>query len=189
MNEFYKTFLNMRKKGFTLLEVVLAVTLFWLMIGVILQAYTSIQLGNVKVLDTQKTIEVSENLFERLNDMSMDYVIDTWKYTWLDYAQIQNNENTKIINTWTLWLKQINDNISISIFTWCMSWNCSLYIQSNSTTKGCDVYSKWCIPTRWVCHHSIQSGRRRNRVWCLSYPSTPYRFRNSHRFGGLSYAG
>ncbi len=139
----------MRKKGFTLLEVVLAVTLFWLMIGVILQAYTSIQLGNVKVLDTQKTIEVSENLFERLNDMSMDYVIDTWKYTWLDYAQIQNNENTKIINTWTLWLKQINDNISISIFTWCMSWNCSLYIQSNSTTKGCDVYSKWCIPTSW----------------------------------------
>ena len=129
MNKFYKTFLNMRKKGFTLLEVVLAVTLFWLMIGVILQAYTSIQLGNVKVLDTQKTIEVSENLFERLNDMSMDYVIDTGKYSETDYI---STWNTKIISTWVLWLKRAWYTWTDTDTCYKLSWN-NLYMEWNYT--------------------------------------------------------
>lgn len=99
----------MKKNWFTLLEVMLSIILLSLMIWAILGAYTSVQRANLKMTNTQKAVQVAEDFLERVNDLSVDYEIDTGKYT-------LGNGHWQIIDTGTLHLKHKTNNIQISFY-------------------------------------------------------------------------
>jgi len=101
----------------------LSVILFSLMVWWILWAYTKIQSANIKMANTQEAIQAAESFLERLNDTSIEYMINTGVYGDAEY--VVSTWNRKIIKTKSLALinkSHPDDNIKFHrgcIKTWC----------------------------------------------------------------------
>jgi len=115
----------MKKNWFTLLEVMLSIILLSLMIWAILGAYTSVQRANLKMTNTQKAVQVAEDFLERVNDLSIDYEIDTGKYT-------LGNGHWQIIDTGALYLKHKTNSGTISFYGVSSGWTSGLYMQQDN---------------------------------------------------------
>jgi Tfp pilus assembly protein PilE len=120
----------MKKNWFTLMEVMLSIILFSLMVWAILWAYTSIQRANLKTANTQEAIQVAEDFLERINDMSMEYSIDTTKYSSWEYEPISY---WQIINTGALHLK--NESGDTTSFYSNNGIKTGLYMKNPSWTE------------------------------------------------------
>jgi len=101
----------------------LSVILFSLMVWWILWAYTKIQSANIKMANTQEAIQAAESFLEKLNDTSIEYMINTGVYGDAEY--VVSTWNRKIIKTKSLALvnkSHPDDNIKFHrgcIKTWC----------------------------------------------------------------------
>lgn len=102
----------------------LSVILFSLMVWWILWAYTKIQSANLKMANTQEAIQVAEDFLERINDTSLEYLVDTGEYN--DIDQVNPGWYRKIFKSNTLYLKN-NSWDQIKFYRECTaSWYCTI---------------------------------------------------------------
>lgn len=118
----------MKKNWFTLMEVMLSIILFSLMVWAILWSYNSVQRASIKTANTQDALQVAEDFLERINDMSLEYQIDTGKYS--DDERFWHRE---IINTGALHLKNKNNWKENTFYRECSGTKCSLFMDDNGT--------------------------------------------------------
>lgn len=106
----------------------LSIILFSLMVWAILWSYNSIQRASIKTANTQDAIQVAEDFLERINDMSIEYIIDSSKYP--DNERFWHRE---IINTGTLYLKNKKNGKEIKFYRECSGAKCSVFITESWT--------------------------------------------------------
>lgn len=99
----------MKKKSFTLVEVLTVTVMVWMIFLVIMNLYSKMMRVRVDAEAKQSLIQNSYNLLEKLNVMMKDYTIDYEEYF-----------NRRIV--WCSWTIDIWDNFSWNVWT---SWNCS----------------------------------------------------------------
>jgi len=71
---------NMKKRAFTLFEVVLALIIFSMIVGVIFAIYINMQKSQVHIKNEQLIIQDSSDFLDQLNNLSFDYTIDYEEY-------------------------------------------------------------------------------------------------------------
>lgn len=146
--------INMKKKAFTLFEIVLALIIFSLMIGIIFNIYINTKKSERNILKQQLLVWETNDLLDKIDNLSLDYTIDYQEYfnrgvVWcvLDWDPLRSN-------TW-----------SCDIFTsYWNSWN--LYYCSNLAWDQ-SLYNYYNITTNWC----IQS-------WIQKFGQYTYQFRN-----------
>lgn len=99
-NIIYKKTKDIRiKKAFTLFEIVLALIIFSMLIGIIFSVYINIKKSEWKIKIQQILVQESNNFLDRLYRLSLDYTIDYEEY----FNRAQSScltWSTAIRNTW-----------------------------------------------------------------------------------------
>jgi len=106
----------MNKKAFTLFEIVLALIIFSMLIGIIFTTYINIKKSEWDIWNQQLVTKEANDFLDRLDDLSLDYTIDyeeyfnramVWCNTWDDSFQRDNSGScdmfTDYWNTSDLW--------------------------------------------------------------------------------------
>ena len=105
----------MNKKAFTLFEIVLALIIFSMLIGIIFTTYINIKKSEWDIWNQQLVTKEANDFLDRLHDLSLDYTIDYEEYfnryhAWCDTEQgteFARNKNwscvefTEYGNNWT----------------------------------------------------------------------------------------
>ena len=68
------------KKAFTLFEVVLALIIFSMLVGIIFTAYINIKKSEWEIGKQQIIVQESNDFLDRLHELSLDYTIDYEEY-------------------------------------------------------------------------------------------------------------
>lgn len=97
----------MKKKGFTLFEVILALIIFSLMIGIIFNIYINIQKSEKNISNQQLLASQTNDFLDTLNELSFDYT--------LDYEEYFN--------------RTMNNCIGSAEFSWNLKWECTIFTQ------------------------------------------------------------
>jgi type II secretory pathway pseudopilin PulG len=68
------------KKAFTLFEIVLSLIILSMLIGIIFTTYINIKKSEVNIKSEQLIIQESNDLLDKLHELSLDYTIDYEEY-------------------------------------------------------------------------------------------------------------
>ena len=119
----------MKKKWFTLLEVIVAITIFFVLLVVIVGLYTKMLRLKYNIQARQSLIQNSYDAMEKINLLLKDYTID--------YEEYFNRRNT--------WCSGNNAGLW---FTWntTISWHCS-----NFSAAGNSSYADAWVHTIYYC--------------------------------------
>lgn len=104
----------MKKKAFTLFEIVLALIIFSMLVGIIFTTYINIRKSEWNIWKQQLVTKEANDFLDRLHDLSLDYTIDYEEYfnrrytrciSWLDERNFfwSCTEFSNYGNNWT-WL-------------------------------------------------------------------------------------
>lgn len=138
---FFTVVSKMKKKGFTLFEVVLALIIFSLIIGVIFNIYINIKKSEKSIMNQQLLASETNDFLDNLNDLSFDYTID--------YEEYFN--------------RTMNNCISGSEFSWSNTWECNIFTEYwNSWTWGLPYYCSF----NWESNQSSYNYYAIDSIWC-----------------------
>jgi prepilin-type N-terminal cleavage/methylation domain-containing protein len=70
----------MKKKGFTLFEIILALIIFSFIIGIIFDIYINIKKSEQNIANQQLLASQTNDFLDYLNDLSLDYTLDYEEY-------------------------------------------------------------------------------------------------------------
>jgi len=148
----------MNKKWFTLLEIILSVTWFFLLMTIVINAYLWILTFRYSFQARSKLIETTYYMFEKVNLLLRDYTIDyeeyfNRSYVWCDEAGIFS------WNVWNNWycdlFTSFGNNNSFELNT----WKHSFYYCSSMTWYWVDNNVFWPYPSleTWCALWTFQS--------------------------------
>jgi prepilin-type N-terminal cleavage/methylation domain-containing protein len=70
----------MKKKGFTLFEIILALIIFSFIIGIIFDIYINVKKSEQNIANQQLLASQTNDFLDYLNDLSLDYTLDYEEY-------------------------------------------------------------------------------------------------------------
>lgn len=145
----------MKKKGFTLFEIILALIIFSLIIGIIFNIYINIQKTESNVLKQQILATETNDFLDQISDLSLEYAIDYEEY----------------FNRWIAWC----------VLNWdptrSNAWSCSMF---TSYWNSWNLYycSKYDWGQSWYNHYYSIITNSCVQSWLQSFGEYEYQFRN-----------
>ncbi len=145
----------MKKKSFTLVEVLTVTVMVWMIFLLVMNLYTRMMRVRIDAEAKQSLIQNSYNLLEKLNVMMKDYTIDYEEYF-----------NRRIV--WCSWTIDLWNNFSWNIWTW---WHCSNFTHYGNVDRQ---YPEWWLyycsnkdltPTAPNNVHSTLSDNQNVHLW------------------------
>ena len=151
------------KKWFTLLEVLLSVTIISIFLGTILIIFKDIKTADWKMVDKRKLIAESSNLIDIIHDAALNYTIDYEEY--FNRQMTLDNEYTSYWNSWELYYCAVSMGNNLwkyrfynwsNFMFWCaQQWNqkyLEYYFQHwklNDPTKLNSATNSWAYQWKW----------------------------------------
>lgn len=138
---FFTVISEMKKKGFTLFEIILALIIFSFIIGIIFDIYINVKKSEQNIANQQLLASQTNDFLDYLNDLSLDYTLDYEEY-------FNRTMSNCTINPELFW----NNVWECDIFTqyWNAGiWDIPYYCSSNwdGQQSGYNYYyidSIWC---------------------------------------------
>ncbi len=147
-------FCYMKKKAFTLFEIVLALIIFSLMVGIIFNIYINTQKSERNLLKQQLLAAETNDFLDQISDLSLEYTLDYQEYFNRGVAWCVSDWDPLRSNTW-----------SCTIFTsYWNSWSlyyCSTWNWVQSWYNYYQITQTWCI-----------------QPWLQKFGQYTYQFRN-----------
>lgn len=113
----------MKKRAFTLFEILLSLIIFSLIVGIIFRIYTDVQKSEISLLKQQLVVSETNDLMDTISDLSLDYSIDYEEYF-----------NRSIINCISEESFARNNHWSCGVFS--TYWNSGVLYYCNSQGNG-----------------------------------------------------
>lgn len=168
----YITFLynfRMRKKWFTLIEVIIVLSIFFVLISIIFGAYSRLVRTKYSIQAKQSLIQSSYYMLEKLNIELKNYTVDYEEYF-----------NRKMVgcdgaNYW--------DAFEWNVNSWVQNWNCDNFTSFGNKNSilawnkniarlfSCSSESWYNTPDLVIQDNSIQDGSWCFNIWVFDYNS------------------
>lgn len=143
----------MRKKGFTLLEIITATSLFFLMMVAVLSSYTGILRFRYIFQVKANILERTYYMMEKINLLLKDYTIDYDEY--FNRTRVGCDSWYQDNFAWKVWLNWYCDDFTMygnssaypSISSLHSLYFCSSVASADSVIKTFPGFSTWCLST------------------------------------------
>jgi len=182
----------MKKKAFTLFEIVLAISIFSLIAWIIFHMYINTKKSEKIILNQQLLLSETNNFLDQISDLSLDYTIDYEEYfnrgvLWcsLNVEEFSRQKSwcdlfTHYWNAWSLyycsnedWAQSGYNYYPLSDYNWCVqSWE-QAFLQykyqfwniADSTLNNWNDIFLWTWPLAVYDHTWIQELYLINKDW------------------------
>lgn len=151
-------FLDMKKKAFTLFEIVLATIIFSLIAWIIFHMYVNTKISEKTILNQQVLLSETNNFLDQISDLSLDYTIDYEEY----------------FNRGVVWCSSSTEE-----FSWQKTWDwyCDLFTHYwNSWNLYYCSNIDWGQP--WYNHYSLSDSNWCIQSWVQKFLQYQYQFWN-----------
>jgi type II secretory pathway pseudopilin PulG len=132
----------MKRKWFTLLEILLSIWIFALLIWIILSTYSNIQKIKNDVENKQILVVYSNDLLQRINDEARDYIIESWTTNELHLCE------NSWLNCWNKAIRYRQSGTKIEVLklkrdNWAREWDLTEWFTSINDRKPFKHADKW----------------------------------------------